>query len=528
MANTPIAMSKLKQILKLHHSGTSILQMSTLTGVSRNTVKRYLATQATLGVDWEVLSQKSDHELDVLFCHEAVVKPEPRMIVLHEFLQENEKLLRKRYASIGSLFDLYRKTHPEGFGKTAFYRHFSIWNQRAGGSLRIEHKAGDKVFVDFAGDLLPFVEPTTGVIKDAQVFLATLGASQMTYIEAVESQRVEDFIACCENALLYYGGAPQAIVTDNLKAAVIKPSRYEPKLNENFEAFADHYGMSVLPARAYKPKDKALVEGAVKLAYRKIYAALPTSIPVGLDALNAELLRLLEEFNSQLFSGRDYSRRDQFLQIEAAALQSLPTERFELRRSLQASVMKNGRINLAPDKHYYSVPHTFIGRKVRIFYNKNRVEIFYRHQMIADHQRVRTAYQYTSVPDHLASHHRVISEWSPEYFLQKARAISPIVEDYIGKVLERRKHPEQAFKSCRGILAFARRVSEKRLIAACKRADAFGMYTLPSIEEILKKGLDQQDSDDQHNPMPNHKNVRGKDYFASGRTQPPSQDSPNE
>lgn len=528
MANRPIPMSKLKHILKLHHSGHSKLQISTVTGVSRNTIKRYLATLQELGMSWEELLPKSDHDLDLLFCQEPPAAPEARIVTLHEFLQQNEKLLRKRYASIGSLFEIYHKAHPMGFGKTAFYRHYNLWSQRTGGSLRIEHKAGDKVFVDFAGEKLPFVEPATGQIKQAQVFLATLGASQMTYIEAVESQRVEDFIACCENALLYFDGAPQAIVTDNLKAAVIKPSRFEPQLNENFEAFADHYGMSVLPARAYKPKDKALVEGAVKLAYRKIYAALPTTIPVGLDALNAELRHLLENYNRHAFSGRDYSRRDQFLEIESETLQALPSDRFELRRSLQASVLKNGHINLAPDKHYYSVPYAYIGRKVRVFYNNNRVEIFYRHQQIAEHQRVRTAYQYTSAPDHLASHHRVISEWSPQYFLEKGRSISPIVEAYIQKVLDRRKYPEQAFKSCRGILSFARRLGEKRLIAACKRADAFGMYTYRGIEDILNKGFDQQDSDDQQNTMPKHKNVRGKDYFANGNQQPPSQDSSNE
>lgn len=514
-------MSKLKHILKLHHSGTSKLQISTLTGVSRNTIKRYLATQEALGLSWEELSQKSDHELDVLFCQEPIEAPEARLVALHQFLEKHEKELRKRGTTLGDLFTLYRANHSEGYGKTAFYRHFGLWSQRSTGSMRIEHKAGDKVYVDFAGERLPYVEPTTGAIREAQVFLATLGASQLTYIEAVESQKVEDFVACCENALHYFGGSPQAIVTDNLKAAVIKSNRYEPQLNENFEAFADHYNMTVLPARAYKPKDKALVEGTVKLTYRKIYGGLPTTLPVGLAALNTELRRLLEAYNQKPFSGRDYSRRDQFVDIEQHVLQPLPSERFALRRSLQASVNKNGHITLAPDKHYYSVPYGYIGRKVRVFYNQQRVEIFHRHLLIAAHRRVRTAFQYTSVAEHLASHHRVISEWTPEHFLDKAAAVSPIVEEYIGKVLERRQHPEQAFKSCQGILSFARRVGTKRLIAACKRADAFGLYTYRGIEEILKKGLDQEDTDEQQTDMPKHDNIRGKDYYASG-TQPSS------
>ena len=528
MANTPIPMSKIKHILKLHDQGISKLQISTLTGVSRNTIKRYLATQEALGLTWSELQKKSDHELDMLFCQEPPQAPEARLVTLHAYLHTHDKRLRQRGMTLDRLFQHYHREHPEGYGRTAFYRHYGIWKQRTSPTMRMEHKVGDKVFVDYAGERLSYVDADTGVIKEAQVFLAILGASQLTYVEAVESQRVEDFIGACENALRYFGGAPNAIVTDNLKAAVTKPNRYEPQLNENFEAFADHYGMTVLPARAYKPKDKALVEGAVKITYMKIYAALPKQPPVGLDALNAEVAILLEAYNTARFSGRTYSRRDQFRQIEQTALQPLPSERFELRRSLQATVMKNGHINMAPDKHYYSVPYAYIGRKVRVFYNRSRVDVFYRHQLIASHKRTRTNFAYTTKPDHLASHHRVISEWSPEYFLEKARSISPEVEHYITNVLVRKQHPEQAFKSCQGILSFARRLGAKRLTAACKRADSFGLYHYKAIEDILKKGLDQQDVDDHQHAMPTHNNIRGKDYYASDTDPSPSQEDPHE
>ena len=515
MANTPIPMSKLKHLLKLHHLGRSKLEISTITGVSRNTIKKYLAVLSELDLTWEELSAKTDHELDVLFCQEPPSAPDKRLVALHAFFETHDKRLRQRGMTLTRLYEIYSRDTADYFGKTAYYKHYRIWKQRTRPSMRIEHKAGDKVFVDYAGERLEYIDPTSGEVCRAEVFVAILGASQLTYVEATASQKVEDFISSCQNALHYFGGAPTAIVTDNLKSAVIKSHRYEPKLNENFEAFADHYGMAVLPARAYKPKDKALVEGAVKITYTKIYAALPRRLPVGLEMLNERIAELLKTYNTGQFSGRDYSRLEQFRELEEACLQPLPQNRFELRRSLQASVAKNGHINLGPDKHYYSVPYAFIGKKVRVFYNNDQVEVFYRHQPIARHKRVRTPYQYTTDQDHLASHHQVISEWSPEYFRERARAISPEVEHYISMVLLRKQHPEHAFKSCQGILGFARRLGPQRLIKACRRADSFGLYHYKAIEEILKKGLDLQEDASEPRSMPAHNNIRGKDYYAS-------------
>lgn len=514
MANHPIAMSKLRHVLKLHCQGHNKLQISTATGLSRNTVKKYIHAFIGLKTTWEDVNRLSDKDLDELFCKEPEPLVDDRLSPLYEFLAAHEKRLRQRGVTLLHLWEDYSVQYPDGFKMTAFYRHYNLWKKRASPSMHMAHKAGDKMFVDFTGEKLSMVDPQSGEVKDLEVFVAILGASQLTYVEAVESQRVEDFIGSCENALRYFGGAPNAIVPDNLKSAVIKSSKYEPKLNENFEAFADYYGMTILPARAYKPKDKALVEGAVKITYMRIFASLPQEPPTSLDQLNTNIRTLLEAHNRTAFKGRTYSRQEQFDEMERATLHPLPEKRFELRSSSIATVMKNGHVCLGVDKHYYSVPYGYISKKVRLLYSRSSVEIFYRYESIASHQRIRSAHNYTTDPSHMATQHQVLAEWNPDYFLRQARSISKDVEFYIAQVLNKKPHPEQAYKSCQGILSFAKRVGHQRLIKACQRAHSYGLYHFRAIEDILHRGLDLFDlEEDRQLPMPSHENIRGKEYY---------------
>lgn len=514
MANKPITMSKLRQVLKLYCQGQNKLQVSTITGLSRNTVKKYIHTFIGLKTTWDEVSQLSDKDLDELFCNEPQPSIDDRLSPLHDFLKDQEKRLKQRGVTLLRLWEDYHRQHPDGFKMTAFYRHYNLYKRRVHPSMHMTHKAGDKIFVDYTGEKLEVVDATSGEVKIMEVFVAILGASQLTYVEAVESQRVEDFIGCCENALHYFGGAPNAIVPDNLKSAVIKSNRYEPKLNENFEAFADYYGMAVLPARAYKPKDKALVEGAVKITYMRIFASLPKALPTSLDQLNERIRLLLDVHNCTSFKGRSYSRQQQFEEMEKATLQPLPEKRFELRSSSVATVMKNGHVCLGADKHYYSVPFGYISKKVRVLYSKSIVEFYYKYELIATHQRVRSAHNYTTDPSHMATQHQVLAEWNPDFFLAQARSISKEVEFYIAQVLHKKPHPEQAYKSCQGILSFAKRVGHQRLIKACQRGHAYGLYHFRAIEDILQRGLDLYDLEEERQlPMPEHENIRGKNYY---------------
>jgi len=514
MANNPIPMSKLRQALKLHFQGESKLRIATVTGISRNTLKKYLNILVAFKTTWPEIEQLSDKDLDELFCKEPEQIVDERLSVLHEYFANNDKRLRIRGITLLRLWQDYRVEQPNGYSTTGFYKYYNLWKSRAKPSMHIEHKAGEKMFVDYTGQKLSIVNPETGEIIMVEVFIAVLGASQLTYVEAVESQRTEDLISCCENALHYFGGSPNIIVPDNLKAAVTKSSRYEPKLNENFEAFADHYNMVVLPARAYKPKDKALVEGAVKIAYMRIFATLPETLCTSVAELNELIAQRLEEYNRTNMKGRPYSRLDQFNEIEKPALQALPVNRFELRRSISVTVSKSSYVCLTEDKHYYSVPYVYIRKKVKVLYTKSEVQVYYNYELIAQHKRLRSPYNHTTVLSHLASHHQVMTEWNPEFFLQRAREVSTDVEDFIAMVLRKKQVPEQAYKSCQGILSFAKRIGHERLTNACKRAHAYETYNFKAIEEILKKGLDLEEIEpEQQLSMPLHDNIRGEQYY---------------
>lgn len=513
MSNYPIKMSKLRQVIKLHHQGCSKVHISKVTGIARNTVKKYLRVLLTISSNAEDLSKLSDKQLDALFCPEPQLDPSKKTVDINHFFEQNDKHLRRRGMTLSKLYTAYSAQHPDGFRATRFYSRYRLWKKRVSPSMHMEHKAGDKIFIDFAGETIHFVDTETGEIKHAEIFLGVLGASQLTYIEAVESQKAEDFIGCCENALRYFGGTPAALVPDNLKSAVIKSDKYEPILNENFKAFAEHYGASIVPARAYRPKDKAVVENAVKIAYRKIYIELPTSPCESLAQLNALLWQLLEKHNNGPYKGSSYSRKQLFDELEREALQPLPALRYEMRRAMMLTVMKNGHVCLSSDKHYYSVPFGFIGKKVKLIYSKTNVEVYFKYDLIASHTRLRSPHNYTTDAAHMASQHKILAQWSPDFFLRQAREIAPEVEHYIREVLLKKQHPEQAYRSCNGILSFARRVGHKRLTDACVRGHECGIYHYHAIENILHRGLDKIPQQDTELPMPEHQNIRGTGYY---------------
>lgn len=346
------------------------------------------------------------------------------------------------------------------------------------------------------------------------MFVAILGASQLIYCEASLSQKKEDFISSVERALHYYGGVPAAIVPDNLKSAVSRSHRYEPSLNETFEDFAEHYGTVVLPARVYKPKDKALVEGAVKIVYTMIYTQLQSKQFFSLEALNKAIGEQLEGLNNKKLSGRTYSRRELFNDIEAKTLSPLAKQPYQIKEVSWATVMKTGHVMLQKDKHYYSVPYRFIGKKVKVVYSPKQVWIYYQHEVLAKHPRTKSPYNYTTQKEHLASTHRFIAEWNPDYFLNWAKGIDPSVELVIRDVLDRKKHPEQAYRSCVGILSLSKKVGKVRLVNACKRALEYGIINYKMVQSILEKGLDTlPDPEQEDEASPSHTNIRGKKYY---------------
>lgn len=516
MANKSIRMSKIRQILRLHSQCQSNLAIQRLTGVSRNTLKKYIKDYKTLGLNIIEVEELSDHDLSELFTqfkpHQE--KLSKRAIALYKLFPDIAKQLKRKGITKQLLWEQYRTIHPDGLSSSQFCYHYSLWKQQVNPVMHMEHKAGDKTYIDYAGEKLSIVNKETGEQQPVEVFVGILGCSQLTYVEASETQQNEELINSTERMFHYFDGVTSALVPDNLKSAVTKSSKYEPTINDSFAAFADHYNVAVLAARAYSPRDKSLVEGAVKIIYTRIYAKLRGRIFHTIAELNIAIWEALEEHNNKLLKGRNYSRRMQYEEIERKALNPLPKLKYEHKQQLFATVMKNGHVSLSIDKHYYSVPYQFIGKKVKILYTNMQVEIFYNYQCIAKHIRIKSPYNYTTEKEHLASTHRFVSDWSPEKFLSWAEAIDVSVRQYIYAILNKKQHVEQSYKSCVGVLAMGKEYGNPRLINACKRGIEFDMYSYKSIEMILKRGLDQpEEIENQLSLMPLHDNIRGKNYY---------------
>lgn len=508
-------MTKIRSILRLYTQGVSKKTISEKAGATRNTVKKYIRHYIAMNIPLEELDQMSDTELEQLFSIKEQNEPQKRMNDLLDIFPEIEKALKRKGVTKESVWRKYFEAHPDGYRETQFRNNYNKWSKHVNSSMHVEHKAGDKMFVDYAGHHLKIVNDTTGEIKEVEVFAAILGASQLTYVEATYTQQKEDFITSCENAVHYFGGAPQAIVTDNLKSAVIRSSKYEPTLNEAFSDFILHYNMAALPAGPYKPKHKALVEGVVKIIYRTIYAVINDRVFTSLEELNIAIGEALEEHNNRPMSNRPYSRRQLFEEVERLELQPLPLRSYDLKRKKVATVMKNNYVCLAEDKNYYSVPYIHIGKKVNIFYSQTEVEVFYRYERIAHHMRDRTPFRYITVDEHMAYKNRFMTDWTPEYFIERATNVGDDTRQYIINILEKRQHPEQAYRSCQGILSFASKVGNDRLNKACHRALLYRDYSYMTIKTILERKMDQipLDSEEGGKIMPLHTNIRGKLYY---------------
>jgi len=508
-------MSNIRHILRLHAQNQTQSEIIVQTGLPRNTLKKYIKDFKDSGLTFAEINQLSDKDLEELF-----VKPDDTIVnaklqTLFNLFPAIDKELKRSGVTRLLLWEEYKKKHPDGLGKSQFQWHFSQWKARIAPTMRKEHKAGDKLYIDFAGEKLSFIDKLSGQTIQTEVFAAILGASQLTYVAAVMTQQKEDFIQACEDALHYYGGVPAAIVPDNLRSAVTKSSKYEPTINETFSDFAEHYNTTILPARAYKPKDKALVENVIKIIYTRIYAKIRDTKFYSLAELNKAIGIALEEHNDQILTGRNCSRRQQFEEIEKATLLPLPALRYEFKKQLLATVMTHGHVSLSLDKHYYSVPYGFIGKKVKVMFSRYTVEIFYNYERIALHKRLQSAYKFTTDKEHLPATHRFTIELEPDRLLQQAEEIHKDVKIYLSKIFNKTQHPDQAIKICLGILNFSKKVGKERLTKACQRALDYGIYNYRTIRKILENGLDKQEDDNETEQlkMPEHDNIRGGDYY---------------
>ncbi|HYN44851.1 MAG TPA: IS21 family transposase [Candidatus Limnocylindrales bacterium] len=513
MAGKVINMSKVKQIIRLKENGVGLRAISKSMGISRNTVKKYLQLIEDKGYTFEALLTKQEEELEGVLS-----SPDQASQIRYEDLEKAfphiEKELNRTGVNRWILWGEYKEKYPGGYSYPHFCMYLRQWMGTKKATMHFEHTPADKMFIDFAGKKLHWVDPTTGEVNTVEMYVAILGYSQLTYAQAVPSQKKGDFIAATENALHYFGGVPQVLVPDNLKSAVHKADKYEADLNADFSDFANHYNTSVLPARSFKPRDKSLVENAVSIVYSRIYAPLRDQVFHSLQALNAAVSDQLEIHNNKPFQKTPQSRRERFLAEESDKLKPLAQDRYEMKRFKFVTVMKNCHIILSDDKHYYSIPYRFIGRKVKMVYSHSQVSVYYNKERIAFHKRDAKYFGYTTMKDHLPSAHQFVADWNPDKFLSWAARIDPKVTHYISMILEAKTYPEQAYRSCVGILSQEKKVGRKRLIDAIERAVHYGAYNYKIIQRILAGGLDRLKEDDgQQMQLPFHENIRGPESF---------------
>ena len=513
MARKRINMKKIRGIIRLKEtSELSERQIAKALNISRPVVAQYIKDFRSSGLTYEQTKKMPDSQLLSLFekKRSGNAKYEKLVEKFPGYIQE----LKKTGVTLMILYTEYQKEHPEGYSYSQFCYHFQVWRNASKLTMHIDHKAGDKMFVDYAGDKLEIVDPKTGEIHSVEVFVAILGASQLTYVEASFSQKSEDWIRSNERAFLYFKGVTNAVVPDNLKSGVTNSNKYEPRINFMFNDFADHYGTVILPARVRRPQDKALVENAVKIVYQRIYAPLRNRTFFSLEELNEAIWVLLEQHNNTQFQRLKISRRGLFEKIEKQALKALPKERYAIKQCRELTVQFNYHVELREDRHYYSVPWQFKGKRVRVIYDDRIVAIYYDNIRIAQHKRDRAPNKYTTLHTHMPADHRNYAEWSPERFIRWARSIGGNVAEMIKVVLKSRKHPEQAFKTCMGILNLVKEHGPDRLEKACEKALNFGFYSYRRIKNILDRGLEEDlFSEQKEHSIPLHENVRGSKYY---------------
>ena len=515
MANKTISIMKLKQIVRLKSEGCSNRKIALMLSIHRETVGNYVTQIKSCKASYSELLSMPDNELESLFEKPPNQKADiVRVTALREFFPYMDKELKRVGVDRWNMWREYMQGHADGYAYSHFCREYHRWFKKQDVVMHFEHKAADKLYVDFTGKKLEIVDRDSGEITKVDVLVAVLGCSQYTYVEATKNQQKENFIAAVENALHYFGGVPQAIVPDNLKPAVTKGNKYEPKLNEAFEDFGLHYGTTILPTRPYEPRDKALVEGAVNITYKRIFAPLRNLTFFHITELNIAIKEQLEGYNTIHFRGKDHSRKELFVQLEKGQLAPLPVDRYEIKKFKLVTVLQLSHVLLLEDKHYYSVHYKHMGEKVKLIYTKSYVEIYSKGERIALHQRNYRKYSYTTVKHHMPSAHQFVADWSPEKFLSWATDIGPPTKAVIEKILESKAHPEQGYRSCVGILSFVRKVGKERLNKACSRAMYYQNYNYGSIKNILDRGLDKEIlPEEEQYKLPFHDNIRGKEYY---------------
>ena len=515
MPRKRLSMRNIREILRLKHfHNCSIREISKSCGIGRSTVSDYLHRARAAGLSWPLPEELDDTALEQRLFP-SVAQPVNKSCNIPDFQKVHKELQSKKHVTLNLLWQEYKEQHPDGYQYSWFCQNYRDWTGRLDVVMRHEHRAGEKLFVDYAGQTVDLINQQTGEIHKAQVFIAVMGASNHTYAEATLSQKIEDWIGSHVRAFTFFGGVPEVIVPDNLKSGVTRACLYEPDINPTYNDLARHYNTVIIPARSRKPRDKAKAEAGVLLVERWILAKLRHHSFFSLADLNREIRKLLKILNEKPFQKLSGSRQSWFEEIDKPALRQLPSVPYELAYWKKATVHLDYHVEVKG--YYYSVPYKLVKKKLDIRYTQQTVECFYRGKRVASHLRDVPSGRHATIKEHMPLKHQKYLEWTPDRFKRWAAKIGTETTLLTELILLKRAHPQQAYRTLLGILRLGKAYGNSRLEAACSRALHINALSYKSIESILKNGLDQK-------PLPEkergtdpveHKNIRGAGYFQS-------------
>jgi len=510
-AKRELSMRQLRHLLRLHHGGVSAREMGRLLGVARSTVQDNLKRAAAAGLAWPLADDLTDEVLEQRLFGRAGFATGQRRRAEPDWAALARELKRPGVTMM-ILWEEYREINQEGYGYSRFCDLLRGFERRLSPVMRQHHVAGEKAFVDYSGKRIPIVDPTTGEVHEAEIFVGVLGASNLTYAEATWTQQLSDWTGAHVRMFRFFGGAPKLLVPDNLKSGVNKASFYDPEINRTYGALAAYYSIGILPARPHKPRDKAKVEAGVRFAQTYILGRLRALTFFSLAECNEAIKLVMQRMNERTMRHLGVSRRELFEKIERAALNGLPTEDWEF------AEWKRARVNL--DYHIevhdflYSVPHALIRTEVEVRVTERIVEVFFRGQRVAVHQRRYMGRKHDTDPDHMPSTHRFLAEWTPDRFRRWAGKIGPNTEALISAVLASRKHPEQGFRTCLGMLRSYRGLDMARVEAVSARALELGVLNCKGVASLLaRKPDDAAAKNDAPATLFDHANLRGPGYY---------------
>jgi len=508
-----IEMRTLKEVLWLRFlAGLSRRKIADCTGVGKSSVSNHVARAEELGLTWDQVEPMPEEKLEALMYPESSGKGsrgfgEPDW-------DKVAKELRRKAVTKRLVWEEYgQEVGQRAYSYSRFCELFAGWKSGIEPVMRFEHVAGEKCFVDYAGMTLSVVDPDTGEVRQAEVFVATLGASSYTFADVTWTQKSKDFLASHSRAVEFFGGVTVIFVLDNLKSGVTKAHRYEPLLNRSYDDLLKHLNAVAIPGRGRKPRDKAKVENGVLQVERWVLAPLRDRTLIGLEEARSAVLEQLDKMNARPFQKMAGSRQSLFEELDLPALQPLPAQRWVPTGWKEVKVHIDYHVEIS--KRYFSVPYQYIGKTLDVKITPDLVEIFRKGRPVTSHRRTRQ--RYSTKPEHMPSSHREHLRWSPPRVVARAKHIGPSVAELIDRLLSSKRHPEQGYRPCLGIVRLADRWGEDRLEAACCRALAHSSYSYHSVKAILEKGLDRiEESECQASPIGDHTNIRGGNAYVDG------------